>query len=101
MPQGAAQQQQILIEEEGKQSKPPSNSLVQSLAQTPLKEQNAARLVTEESIDSQLPANEKLYLKLQHYIRKQRTECQPTTIDFYKIGKVLGKGAFGKVNLAL
>jgi len=40
------------------------------LAQTPFKEQNAARLVTEESIDSQLPANEKLFLKLQHYIRK-------------------------------
>lgn len=24
-----------------------------------------------------------------------------TTTDFYKIGRVLGKGAFGKVNLAM
>ena len=25
----------------------------------------------------------------------------PTTIDLYKIGKVLGQGGFGKVNLGL
>lgn len=60
---------------------------------------NSARLVTEESIDPRLNDNERLLQKLKHYISKH-SECQ-TTIDFYKIGKVLGKGAFGKVNLAM
>ena len=32
--------------------------------------------------------------------RKQQT-APDTTIDFYRIGKILGKGAFGKVNLAV
>lgn len=40
-------------------------------------------------------------MKLVHYIKKSKPECPPTTIDFYKIGKILGKGAFGKVNLAM
>ena len=32
----------------------------------------------------------------------QATGSAPaTTTDFYKIGKVMGKGAFGKVNLAI
>ena len=30
------------------------------------------------------------------------TENAPqTTVDFYRVGKVLGQGAFGKVNLAM
>jgi 5'-AMP-activated protein kinase, catalytic alpha subunit len=32
---------------------------------------------------------------------KQTKVAPNTTVDFYRIGKVLGKGAFGKVNLAL
>ena len=32
----------------------------------------------------------------------QKTDSAPaTSSDFYKIGKVMGKGAFGKVNLAI
>ena len=30
-----------------------------------------------------------------------KNEVLETEIDFYWVGKVLGKGAFGKVNLAL
>jgi len=32
---------------------------------------------------------------------RQTKSAPNTTVDFYRIGKVLGKGAFGKVNLAL
>ena len=42
--------------------------------------------------------------KLSEYIKKYRKEkgvYPPTQINFYKYGRLLGKGAFGKVNLAL
>ena len=32
---------------------------------------------------------------------KQTGEAPVTTTDFYRVGKLLGKGAFGKVNLAI
>jgi serine/threonine protein kinase len=32
---------------------------------------------------------------------KQIEDAPETTIDFYRIGKMLGRGAFGKVNLAM
>ena len=32
---------------------------------------------------------------------EKRSEPPTTTIDFYRIGKMLGRGAFGKVNLAM
>jgi serine/threonine protein kinase len=28
-------------------------------------------------------------------------EAPPTDINFYRVGKMLGRGAFGKVNLAM
>lgn len=64
------------------------------------------RIETYESIehDAELTEKEKLQKKLRKYIRLgyQKNGTAPiTTVDFYRVGKVLGKGAFGKVNLAL
>eukprot|EP01022_Parablepharisma_sp_SALTPOND_P013441 TRINITY_DN17_c0_g2_i1.p1 TRINITY_DN17_c0_g2~~TRINITY_DN17_c0_g2_i1.p1 ORF type:complete len:912 (+),score=114.75 TRINITY_DN17_c0_g2_i1:1513-4248(+) len=42
--------------------------------------------------------------KLVNYITtyfKQHKEAPPTTTEFYRIGRLLGKGAFGKVNLGM
>ena len=41
-----------------------------------------------------------IYRHVNAYFEKHR-DCPPTTVDFYRIGKILGKGAFGKVNLAM
>ena len=64
------------------------------------------RIETYSSIehDSELTAKEKIRKKISKYIRTafQTTGQVPrTTVDFYRIGKILGKGAFGKVNLAV
>ena len=65
------------------------------------------RIETYSSIehDSELTAKEKIYKKICKYIRLSFSESggqmPQTTVDFYRIGKILGKGAFGKVNLAL
>lgn len=32
---------------------------------------------------------------------KRKNQAPETTLDFYRIGKMLGRGAFGKVNLAM
>lgn len=40
-------------------------------------------------------------IKLIKLCFRQNNEPPSTTIDFYRIGKILGKGAFGKVNLAI
>jgi hypothetical protein len=45
-----------------------------------------------------------MHQKLIHHIKEsfsKNGECPATTVEFYRIGKVLGKGAFGKVNIAL
>ena len=64
------------------------------------------RLETHDSIanDPSLTAHAKLVRKLKRYITsafKGSQSVPPTTVEFYRIGKILGKGAFGKVNLAL
>jgi serine/threonine protein kinase len=43
-------------------------------------------------------------LKLKNYITycfEKNSKGLRTSIEFYRIGKILGKGAFGKVNLAI
>ena len=64
------------------------------------------RLETHDSIanDPSLTPRAKLVRKLKRYIMSAFKNSQivpPTTVEFYRIGKILGKGAFGKVNLAL
>ena len=51
-----------------------------------------------------LSPKEKQHKKLVTHIRNYfnaNNECPPTTVEFYRVGKVLGKGAFGKVNIAM
>ncbi len=65
--------------------------------------------LTSERIDTQdsdinLSPRTRIVSKLLKHIKlsfKQTKQPPSTTVDFYRIGKVLGKGAFGKVNLAL
>ena len=64
------------------------------------------RIETYSSIehDSELTGKEKIFKKICKYVRLSFSgngQMPLTTVDFYRIGKILGKGAFGKVNLAL
>lgn len=50
------------------------------------------------------PKREKEMIELSEYIKKyyqDNKKAPPTNVMFYKIGKVLGKGAFGKVSLGI
>ena len=49
---------------------------------------------------SQQANAEKLIKYISDYF-KENKEAPPTTTDFYRIGRQLGKGAFGKVNLGM
>jgi 5'-AMP-activated protein kinase, catalytic alpha subunit len=57
----------------------------------------------EEEIKKKSPRTQEQYgLKLMIKVSFLRDEMPPPTdLSFYKIGRLLGKGAFGKVNLAL
>lgn len=64
------------------------------------------RIETQSSIgkDCSLTPRTKARAKLKHYIESSfrlKRQMPQTTVDFYRIGKMLGKGAFGKVNMAL
>jgi len=68
--------------------------------------EDGGRLETHDSIanDPTLSTYAKLMRKLKRYIMSsyKKTNTVPqTNIEFYRIGKILGKGAFGKVNLSL
>ena len=66
-------------------------------------EKGQERLVTHES-DMHLSPRTKGMSKLAKHIRFNFTkfaEAPSTTAEFYRVGKMLGKGAFGKVNLAM
>jgi serine/threonine protein kinase len=60
---------------------------------------------TIESVDSnELSPRSKQVYKVTKQVAdyfKEHGECPSTKIDFYKIGKCIGRGAFGKVNLAV
>ena len=43
---------------------------------------------------------EKLVAYIKNYIKKTN-ELPPTTLEFYKFIKLIGKGAFGKVTLGV
>ena len=51
--------------------------------------------------DSPRSKNIRKLIKLIKLSFRQQDKAPQTTLDFYRVGKVLGKGAFGKVNLAV
>ena len=58
---------------------------------------------TRTNIDQMSPRTRDKY-KLMKMIKlsfKKYGQCPKTTSDFYRIGRLLGKGAFGRVNLAI
>ena len=77
---------------------------------TPQAPQVSERLITDDSYTGTRPSgthdtprarNIRKLSKLVKLSFRQQTQAPQTTIDFYRIGKILGKGAFGKVNLAV
>ena len=68
------------------------------------KEACEERVETIESNMSDLSPHSKEKRKIAKHIQRsfrQTKEAPVTTTEFYRIGKMLGKGAFGKVNLAI
>ena len=62
------------------------------------------RIETTESALSDLSPRSRDIRKLVKHIKisfRKNDKPPITTVEFYRIGKILGKGAFGKVNLAV
>ena len=57
----------------------------------------------EDDIKKKSPRTQEIYeIKKTIKVSFKKDEVPPiTTVAFYKIGRLLGRGAFGKVNLAL
>ncbi len=57
-------------------------------------------LVTINDDDGLLQDRDKLQKYIKQYVKK-RQEVPPTTLDYYRFMKLIGKGAFGKVTLGI
>lgn len=51
--------------------------------------------------DSVINERDKLIKFIKQYSKHHNGEIPPTTLDFYKFVKLIGKGAFGKVTLGV
>ena len=101
----------IMIQVSSPNNAPPNNSVVQTqespmmsqIIVAPLVSQVSERIDTQDSDVGLSPRTRAISKILKHikFSFRQTKSAPNTTVDFYRIGKVLGKGAFGKVNLAL
>lgn len=76
--------------------KAPASSILPSEERMETQESNISEL----NLTPRSKALKKLMKKIKHYFLKTG-EAPESTSEFYTVGKMLGKGAFGKVNLAL
>jgi len=71
----------------------PKNDYVEEPKVAPLSSDNLSKLSHQKDL-------EKLVTYIKNYF-KEHNDAPPTTTEFYRIGRLLGKGAFGKVNLGM
>ena len=85
--------------EESRETKRPTEVLVANEGSTKATQEDTQSSYNRMQ-DSILQDREKLIQYNFHYMRKHKT-IPPTTIDYYKFVKLIGKGAFGKVTLGI
>ena len=78
--------------------KSPSKKILQESEPIRKKERPKKEKKETEVISGPLTPRKLIYNSILSNIKEKKYE---TKIDYYKIGKVIGKGAFGKVNLAI